>query len=146
MRENSSAARIGAPVDDNYPPDRTSLRKIAGGLAELMRCRRGQEIYCQEGAAPHWYRLVSGAARRFSVRLDGRRQIVDLLVPDDTFGFGVRGRHRFTVEAVSEGRVVASYSRARLVIEGHLIAADRAPIGRVERENDRPANSLRVRL
>jgi CRP-like cAMP-binding protein len=111
MRENSSAARIGAPIDDNYPPDRTSLREIAGGLAELMRCRRGQEIYCQEGAAPHWYR---GAARRFSLRSDGRRQIVDLLVPGDIFGFGVRDRHRFSVEAVSDGTVIARYSRAQL--------------------------------
>jgi len=146
MRENSSALRVAAPIEQRHSPSRTSLREIGDGLAVPMRCRRGQEIYCQDGAAANWYRLVSGAARRFSVRLDGRRQIVDLLVPDDTFGFGVRGRHRFTVEAVSEGTVVASYSRARLVIEGHLIAADRAPIGRVERENDRPANSLRVRL
>src|ERR1700676_1864695 len=63
-----------------------------------IRCRRGQEIYRQNGAAGHWYRLTSGTARRFALRLDGRRQIVDLLVPGDVFGFGVRGRHRFTVE------------------------------------------------
>src|SRR3982074_1825366 len=93
-RENISALRIAAPVEPRLSSSRTSLREIGDGLAVPMRCRRGQEIYCQDGAAANWYRLVSGAARRFSVRMDGRRQIVDLLVPGDTFGFGVRGRHR----------------------------------------------------
>ena len=41
---------------------------------------------------------------------DGRRQIVDLLVPGDHFGFSSRNRHILTVEAVQDS-VVARYPR-----------------------------------
>lgn len=115
MREESAATWASAPMrQSQLSSTRPALDEIAGGFAIPIRCRRGQEIYCQNRAAVHWYRLTSGAARRFAVRADGRRQIVDLLVPGDSFGFGVRGRHRFTVEAVTEGTVVACYPRARL--------------------------------
>ena len=33
---------------------------------------------------------------------------------NDVFGFGTRGRHRFSVEAVVDGTVIARYPRARL--------------------------------
>jgi CRP-like cAMP-binding protein len=115
MREESAATWASAPMrQSQLSSTRPALDEIAGRFAIPIRCRRGQEIYCQNRAAVHWYRLTSGAARRFAVRVDGRRQIVDLLVPGDSFGFGMRGRHRFTVEAVTEGTVVACYPRARL--------------------------------
>jgi CRP/FNR family nitrogen fixation transcriptional regulator len=53
-------------------------------------------------------------ALRSTVRPEGRRQIVDLLLPCDAFGFGARDRHAFTAEAIGNGTVVAHYSRARL--------------------------------
>jgi CRP/FNR family transcriptional regulator, nitrogen fixation regulation protein len=115
MLEESAATWVSAPMQQSQlSSTRPALHEIAGGLARSIRCRRGQEIYRQNSAAVHWYRLTSGTARRFAVRVDGRRQIVDLLVPGDIFGFGVRSRHRFTVEAVTEGTVVACYPRARL--------------------------------
>lgn len=49
------------------------------------------------------------------MRIDGRRQIVDLLLlANDVFGFGIRGRHRFSAEAVVDGTVIARYPRACL--------------------------------
>ena len=35
-------------------------------FATIMRCRSGQEIYSQEDPADSWYRVVSGALRRFA--------------------------------------------------------------------------------
>jgi CRP-like cAMP-binding protein len=47
------------------------------------------------------------------VRPDGRRQIVGLLLPGDFFGFTVGEEYDFSVEAVMEGTVLASYPRRR---------------------------------
>ena len=56
-------------------------------LAVNIRCSRGQEICSPSRPADYWYRVVSDSARRCVIRPDGRRQIVDLLLPGDFFGF-----------------------------------------------------------
>jgi CRP/FNR family nitrogen fixation transcriptional regulator len=83
-------------------------------LAVIMPFHRGQEICSQGRPADHWHYLVSGAARRCVIRLDGRRQIVDLLLPGDLFGFGVLDEYDTTIEAIAEGTVVAAYPRRRV--------------------------------
>jgi CRP-like cAMP-binding protein len=45
------------------------------------------------------------------LRTDGRRQIIDLLLPGDFFGFTVSNEYDFSVEAVAEGTTVACYPR-----------------------------------
>lgn len=83
-------------------------------LAVRTRYHRGQEIGSSTRPAEYWYRIISGAARRAAVRADGRRQIVDLLLPGDFFGFTDREQDDFTVEAAGEGTVVACYPRRRV--------------------------------
>jgi CRP-like cAMP-binding protein len=50
-------------------------------LAATRQCHRGQEIYGREDPVEHWYRVVSGMARKSTVLNDGRRRIVDFLLP-----------------------------------------------------------------
>jgi CRP-like cAMP-binding protein len=83
-------------------------------LAVIKRCHRGQEICSEDGAAEYWYRVVSGVARRCTVRPDGRRQIVDLLLPGDCFGCADRAEHGFAIEAITDDTVMACYPRRRL--------------------------------
>jgi CRP/FNR family transcriptional regulator, nitrogen fixation regulation protein len=83
-------------------------------LAVITPFHRGQEICSQGRQADHWYCLVSGAARRCVIRLDGRRQIVDLLLPGDLFGFSILDEYNSTSEAIAEGTVVAAYPRRRV--------------------------------
>jgi len=83
-------------------------------LAVLMTCHRGQEICGESRPAEHWYCIISGAARRYVLRADGRRQIVGLLLPGDFVGFSAGDQYDFTVEAIAEGTVVASYPRRRV--------------------------------
>jgi CRP/FNR family nitrogen fixation transcriptional regulator len=83
-------------------------------LAVTTACHRGQEICSQGGPADYWYCVISGAARRCVIRLDGRRQIVDLLLPGDVFGFTADDEYDYTVEAVAEGTIVATYPRRRV--------------------------------
>jgi len=77
-------------------------------------CRRGQQIYAREDPVDSWYHVISGLARKSTVFSDGRRRIVDFLVPGDFFGFSARRERDFDVEAVTDGTVVAAFPRRRL--------------------------------
>src|SRR3977135_1440118 len=98
-----------------------SIPEALEALAIVTPYQRDQEIYRGESPVGCWYRVISGAARRFAIRADGKRQIIDLLLPGDMFGFGVRGRHAFAAEAITPDTVVARYPIARLE---SLIASD----------------------
>jgi CRP/FNR family nitrogen fixation transcriptional regulator len=90
------------------------LLQALSSSAVISRCHRGQEICSQSCAAENWYCLISGVARRYVIRADGRRQIVDLLLPGDFFGFTAGDEYDFAVEAIIEGTRVAGYSRRRV--------------------------------
>jgi CRP/FNR family nitrogen fixation transcriptional regulator len=99
-----------APALANQPK---RLDKLAS-IAVVRKCHRGQEICGQGQPAEYWYRVTSGTARRCVTRPDGRRQIVELLLPGDFFGFTSLNEYDSTVEAVAEDTIVASYPRRRV--------------------------------
>jgi CRP-like cAMP-binding protein len=108
--------------DDYRKPDQAYAKtpsspshhlKNLDSLATVVPCRRSHEICGQGRPAETWYCVLSGAARRYVIRLDGRRHIVDLLLPGDRFGFSAGGDYDFVVEAVTDGTVVAGYPRRR---------------------------------
>jgi CRP/FNR family transcriptional regulator, nitrogen fixation regulation protein len=82
-------------------------------IAVIARRNRGEEIHDSEGSEQYWYRVISGAAKCFVVLPGGRRQILDLLVPNDCFCFSPPAGHYGAVEAVANGTVVACYARRR---------------------------------
>jgi CRP/FNR family nitrogen fixation transcriptional regulator len=90
------------------------LLKSLDALAVIVTFHRGQEICGQGRPVEHWYFLISGAVRRCAIRPDGHRQIVDLLLPGDFFGFAFGGQSDTTIEAVAEDTVVASFPRRRI--------------------------------
>ena len=81
-------------------------------VAAIMHCHRGQEIPNSPGPAGHWYCVIVGAVRRCTIRSDGRRQIVDLMLPQDFFVSD--SKRDGTIEAVVEETVLASYPGARI--------------------------------
>jgi CRP/FNR family transcriptional regulator, nitrogen fixation regulation protein len=95
-------------------PQRPHRFESLDSHAVMTRCRRGQTI-CSEGrSAENWYRLKSGTAKEYVDRADGRRQIVDLLLPGNFFGFAAGEEYDFAVEAVTDNTVVACYPRRRI--------------------------------
>lgn len=80
-------------------------------LASVVRCDADDIIYHHEARTQYWYRIVIGAARKCSLNADGRRQILDFLLPGDMFGFGTRNIHHFSTEAITAGTIVARYPR-----------------------------------
>jgi CRP/FNR family transcriptional regulator, nitrogen fixation regulation protein len=115
MNTNRAGLHISEPgwTHERTGSDR-SIAQALESLAIVSRYQRDEEIYPQQASVECWYRVISGAARRFVLRPDGRRQTVDLLLPGDFFGFGVRGMHAFTAEAAAADTVVARYPASRL--------------------------------
>jgi CRP/FNR family transcriptional regulator, nitrogen fixation regulation protein len=89
-------------------------RSRFGGLRSLgkkARYHRDQEVCGQSQPAQYFYEVLEGVVRRYVVRSNGHRQIVDLLLPGDFCGLTTEPEHDSTIEAVMEGTVVAAYLR-----------------------------------
>ena len=77
-------------------------------------CRRGQVIPQPGGPIDCWYRVLAGAAEKCAILADGRRQIVDLVLPGDFFSFSCRTDGQHFIEAIVDDTLIACYSRARV--------------------------------
>jgi CRP/FNR family nitrogen fixation transcriptional regulator len=111
-------------------PAASAAQQVLQPFASVKRWLRDQDIVYQGNAAGDWYCVISGACRQYMVQPDGRRQIVDVLLPGDFFGFAVGGAHRFAVQAIAAETIVASYPRREIEA-----AADADPqVGRAIRE------------
>jgi len=76
--------------------------------------RRGQEVIGHVESGDYWYCVLKGAVREYAILAEGRRRIVDFLLPGDFFGFPTSHRNFFAADAVSEGTVLARYPRRSL--------------------------------
>ena len=83
-------------------------------FASLANCGRHQEICSETSSNEYLHYVVSGAAGRYSSMPDGRRQMIDLLLPGDFYGYTSQPHHEFTLEAIVEGTLVARYPRRRV--------------------------------
>ena len=81
--------------------------------AIILRCHRDQEIINNSGGTGHLYYVIVGAVRRCATRADGRRQIIDLMLPRDFF-FVSDNQGEEAVEAIAEETVLASYPGGRI--------------------------------
>jgi CRP-like cAMP-binding protein len=80
-------------------------------LCRLSSYGSGERIYREADPADRWYCIVSGAAREAALLADGRRRIVDFLLPGDFFGLSAPYRQDYAAEAVVAGTTIASYPR-----------------------------------
>lgn len=85
-----------APVP-GYPCD---VLQALQTIAVTQQWHRGDAIYHCDEPVRYWYRIVAGMARKSMLLSDGRRRIVDFLLPGDCFGFSWRARRFLDVEAV----------------------------------------------
>ncbi|MDB5581441.1 MAG: family transcriptional regulator, nitrogen fixation regulation protein [Bradyrhizobium sp.] len=87
--------------------------KRLDSVAAIVHCDREQEIPNSSGRPGHWYCVIVGAARRCTIRSDGRRQILDMILPHDFF-FVSDSDMDGTIEAAVEDTVLASYPGAQI--------------------------------
>jgi CRP/FNR family nitrogen fixation transcriptional regulator len=87
--------------------------KQLDALAKIVLCNRGQEIASHSEPAGHWYYVIAGAVRRSTVRADGRRQILDLMLQRDFF-FVSDDQDATTIDAIADQTALASYPGQRV--------------------------------
>jgi CRP/FNR family nitrogen fixation transcriptional regulator len=106
----ATVSAIGAPriPATSRPPS------VMESLGTLRKYRADEIVYGQDEATDYWYQLVGGAARKCTQMSDGRRQIVDFLLPGDLFGFHLGARHDCSVECVVPNTTVVRYQRPRM--------------------------------
>jgi CRP-like cAMP-binding protein len=83
-------------------------------LGTLRRYGADETVCSQDEMVDYWYQLAGGAARKCTQMLDGRRQIVDFLLPGDLFGLHAGARHDCSVECVAPNTTVVRYHRPRM--------------------------------
>jgi len=104
-----------AIVDYRQAPD--ALRGLSphvDSMRGIVSYQRGEEIYANTDPTEHWYCVISGAARKYALLSDGRRRIIDFLLPGDFFGFRARHPEFFATDAIAAGTIVARYPSRRL--------------------------------
>jgi CRP/FNR family transcriptional regulator, nitrogen fixation regulation protein len=109
-----SSQNIGLGYYRRLLSERPHPLKTLDASAKIVSFGRGQEICSAVQSVECWYLLLSGAARRCTIRSDGHRQIVDLLLPGDFFGLAFGDQSDATIESVAGTTVVASYPRPRI--------------------------------
>lgn len=108
-----------------------ALRTAAMQVSHLVRVARDGLIHAEGDPAVHWYEVVSGAARVCKLTPDGRRQIIDIVLPGEVFGFDGWGVHAASAEAASiDGAVLRRRSRRHL----EALADDDARVARQVRQ------------
>lgn len=102
----------------------------ADSLRKIIRYRRNQTIYGADEGIHNWFCLLSGAARKCILLADGRRRIVDFVMPGDFFGLRAHHNDAFAAEAIVSGTSAASYPRHAL----ETFADSDAQLGRCIRD------------
>ncbi|MET4424955.1 helix-turn-helix domain-containing protein [Bradyrhizobium sp. RT3a] len=89
-----------------------ALKRLDESVA-IVKLNRDQQVPEEDGTAGRWYYVIAGAVRRATIRPDGRRQILDLMLVRDFFFVGDSETEE-PIEAITEETVLAGYSAARL--------------------------------
>jgi CRP/FNR family transcriptional regulator, nitrogen fixation regulation protein len=90
------------------------LLQALAAHASIRRYARGESVYQAGTAADRWYHIVAGIAARCVDLSDGRRQILEFLLPGDFFGFSARAEHVHGVEVMVSDTRISSYCRRSL--------------------------------
>lgn len=86
--------------------DAAEAADVISALGHVIAVARNAEVFGEGEPADHVYVVVSGVIRICKLLGDGRRQIEAFCMPGDAFGWERGLTHRFSAEAVSEGRLV----------------------------------------
>lgn len=67
-----------------------------------VKYSRKQAIFSEGDPAAHCFKVVEGAVRLSRVLADGHRQVLDIIMPGDTFGLEIANEYSATAEAVGD--------------------------------------------
>lgn len=127
-----SALSLRQPAfDQRQAPDAIcGLSSTLTSIRGFASYQRGEEIYSGTDSSEYWYCVMSGAARKYALLCDGRRRVIDFLLPGNFFGFPTRHMEFFATDAIVPGTIVARYPTRKL----EMLADSDPRVGRRIRE------------
>lgn len=72
----------------------------------IAKFARKKTIYSEGDRAGHSYKVLEGAVRLVKILSDGHRQVLDILLPGDTFGLEFSQAYSATAEAIGDTLVL----------------------------------------
>jgi CRP-like cAMP-binding protein len=136
LRETHGSPAHGTPsacaqrcrfVESISAPDKPELAAVA----PLVKFVRRTTIYSRGDTAHHCFKVVEGAVRLTRILMDGHRQVLEILLPNDTFG--IESTEHYATNAEAVGDVV-------------LLRCPRACITRLHEESPMMRRSLMAML
>ena len=112
MAPISSTALRAAPRSDDPGRSRPDLEDLLG-IGIMLERAAGQMIIVEGDQRGHAFRVLTGALRLYKALPDGRRQVIDFLVPGECFGLTGADHYAYSVEAIVPS-ALARYSRIHL--------------------------------
>jgi CRP/FNR family nitrogen fixation transcriptional regulator len=100
--------------------------------APLVHFTRNHAIYSEGDSTSFSYRVVEGAVRLSRILTDGHRQVLDILLPNDTFGITMSETCSETAEAIGEV-VLLRCKRACIMRESEKPGFGRLMVGMLSR-------------
>jgi CRP/FNR family transcriptional regulator, nitrogen fixation regulation protein len=127
LRSLTPASQLGSGTITKDVDRLRGVSRLVDSIRKTTEYGRNEEIYGEYTGAEYWYCVVSGVVRQYVILGDGRRRIVDFLMPGDFFGFRPRHRDFFAADAILPKTIVSSYPRLQL----ELIVDSEPPLGRL---------------
>ena len=75
-------------------------------IGRAVSLSRGETLFYEGDAALNCFKVISGALRSCRVLTDGRRHIAEFFLPGDFVALGAEEAYRFTVEAVTDTKLM----------------------------------------
>ena len=86
-----------------FVEDVTSFDKAeTAAVAPIVRYSRRTTIYSRGDKPLFSYKILEGAVRLSRVLMDGHRQVLEILLPNDTFGLEISDTHDANAECISD--------------------------------------------
>src|SRR5436305_7144553 len=101
----SSGSRVPTACGDNcrfFRDEDSGAAERTKPVGPLLKVSRGTAIYQHEQPAHFCYTVIEGAVPVSRLLPDGRRQILEICLPQDTFGLETGDCYSATAEAIGE--------------------------------------------
>jgi CRP-like cAMP-binding protein len=113
-------------------------------IGTLVDCATNEVIHSICQPADFWYRVIDGAVREITPLANGRRDIIDFLLPGDVFGLAGGENHEFTAEAVIASKLerFPRLQGERLAHSDAIVAYGVDRLGQASRDRIRARTAL----
>src|SRR6478609_8525532 len=101
----SAASHVPAACGDDcrfFRDENGSSTTEAKPAGPLLKLSRGATVYQYEQPAHFCYKVIEGAVRLSRLLPDGRRQILEICLPQETFGLETSEVYSATAEAIGD--------------------------------------------